>query len=206
MSEARGIPHDLARSSFFQPLTTAELVILAVLGIVLGVGGTTMAILFRFLNTAGGEIGWALSATILGWFYLAGVLGGYIVRKPGAATLCEVISGVGQVLSGNPNGVIVLFTTFAQGFGADLGYLVFRYRNWSTVPVMVAGVLSVPFGYVADSIFFGIPLLGPSFFVAAVIRMISGAVFAVIGVAIISAVARAGVLRGTALDREVHAV
>jgi energy-coupling factor transport system permease protein len=204
MAQARGVPQDQSRSSFFQTFTTAELVILAVLGVVLGVGGTPMAMLFRFLNTAGGEIGWALSATILGWFYLAGVLGGYIVRKPGAATLCEVISGVGQVLSGNPNGVIVLFTTFAQGFGADLGYALFRYRSWGLVPVMVAGVLSVPFGYVADAVFFGIPLLGPSFYLAAVIRMVSGAVFAVIGVAIIRAVAKAGVLRGTALDREAH--
>jgi len=71
--------------------------------------------------------------------------------------------------------------------------------------VMLAGVLSVPFGYVADAIFFGIPLMGASFFVAAVIRMVSGAVFALIGVGIIAAVAKAGVLRGTALDREARA-
>ena len=201
VSQAQSVP----RARFFQGFTTGEIVILAVLGVVLGVGGTPMAILFRFLNTAGGEAGWALSASILGWFYLAGVLGGYIVRKPGAATLCEVISGAGQVLSGNPNGVIVLYTTFAQGFGADLGYAIFRYRSWGPVPVMLAGVLSVPFGYVADAIFFGIPLMGASFFVAAVIRMVSGAVFALIGVGIIAAVAKAGVLRGTALDREARA-
>ena len=120
MSQAQSVP----RARFFQGFTTGEIVILAVLGVVLGVGGTPMAILFRFLNTAGGEAGWALSASILGWFYLAGVLGGYIVRKPGAATLCEVISG---------------------------------------------------------------------------------AVFALIGVGIIAAVAKAGVLRGTALDREARA-
>lgn len=190
---------------FFQGFSTGEIVVLAVLGVVLGVGGTPMAVLFRFLNTAGGEVGWALSASILGWFYLAGVLGGYIVRKPGAATLCEVVSGAGQVLSGNPNGVIVLFTTFAQGLGADIAYAIFRYRHWGVAAVALAGILSVPLGYVADAWFFGVPLLDFTFWVAAVIRMISGAVFAVVGVAIIYAVAKAGVLRGTALDREARA-
>jgi energy-coupling factor transport system permease protein len=194
-----------SRTPFLQRFTTGEIVILAVLGVVLGVGGTPMAILFRLLNSAGGEAGWALASSISGWFYLAGVLGGYIVRKPGAATLCEVISGAGQVLSGNPNGVIVLYLTFAQGFGADLGYAIFRYRAWGAVPVILAGILSFPLAYVADAIFAGIPLMGPSFLVAAVIRIISGAVFALIGVGIITAVARAGVLRGTALDREAHA-
>ncbi len=189
------------RRRFWQGFTTGEIVILAIIGVVLGIGGTPVAILFRFIQTAGGEFGWALSSLVLGWFYLAGVIGGYIVRKPGAATLCEVISGAGQVLSGNPNGVVVLFTTFAQGLGADLGYACFGYRKWGKGPVMLAGVLSVPLGYVADSIFFGIPLLGATFWGAAVIRMISGALFALIGVAIVRAVAKSGVLRGTAVAR-----
>jgi energy-coupling factor transport system permease protein len=193
------------RRGFFQAFTTGELVILAVLGIVLGIGGTPMAVLVRFLNTAGGELWFVAQATVLGWFYLAGVLGGYIVRKPGAATLCEVISGVGQVLSGNPNGVIVLYTTFAQGLGADIGYALFRYRNWGLLPVAVAGALSVPLGFFADAWFFGFPNLDLPLLIAFIVRVISGIVFAIIGVAIIRAVARAGVLSGTALGREARA-
>ncbi len=192
------------RERFFKGFTTVELVIIAVLGIVLGIGGTPMAVLIRFLNTAGGEFGFVAQATMLGWFYLAGVLGGYIVRKPGAATLCEVISGVGQVLSGNPNGVIVLYTTFAQGLGADIGYAIFRYKRWDWVSAGVAGALSVPLGFFADAWFFGFPNLDALLLTAFIVRVISGIVFAVIGVGIITAVARAGVLGGTALDRAVR--
>ncbi|HEY7523237.1 MAG TPA: ECF transporter S component [Candidatus Limnocylindrales bacterium] len=192
------------RERFFKGFTTVELVIIAVLGIVLGIGGTPMAVIIRFLNTAGGEFGFVAQATVLGWFYLAGVLGGYIVRKPGAATLCEVISGVGQVLSGNPNGVIVLYTTFAQGLGADIGYAIFRYRRWDYASAGLAGALSVPLGFFADAWFFGFPNLDLLLLIAFIVRVISGIVFAWIGVGIITAVARAGVLGGTALDRAVR--
>ncbi len=198
-------PESPEREGFFKPFTTGEIVIIAVLGIVLGIGGTPMAVLVRFLNTAGGELGFVAQATVLGWFYLAGVLGGYIVRKPGAATLCEVISGVGQVLSGNPNGVIVLYTTFAQGLGADIGYALFRYRNWGLAAVALAGALSVPLGFFADAWFFGFPNFDLPLLVAFIVRVISGIVFAIVGVGIIRAVARAGVLGGTALDREARA-
>ncbi len=191
-------------SKFFKRLTTTELVYLAVMGVIFGVLGTPMAILFRFLNTAGGSYGWALSGTILGWFYLVGVLGAYIVRKPGAATIAEVISGFAQVLSGNPNGIDAILGTLGQGIGADLGFSIFGYRKFGTWPVILAGILSVPFGYIADAFFFGIPTTSWEYFAAAGVRAVSGLVFALIGAQIAKAVARTGALKGTALGRVVR--
>jgi energy-coupling factor transport system substrate-specific component len=194
------------RRGFFRPFSTGEIVILAVIGIVFGVGGTPMVFVGRFFMTALGSLGWMGFAAILGWFYLAGVLGGYIVRKPGAAVIGEVISGVAQVLSGNPNGVIVLLTTFLQGLGADLAYAIYKYRRWSAVPVMLAGAFSSLFGTWVDAYFFGMLDIGLLFnIVAWVIRMISGAVFGIVGMFIFNAVARAGVLRGTELDKAIRA-
>jgi len=193
------------KKRFFQGFRTSEIVILAVIGIVFGVGGTPMVFVGRFFMTALGSLGWMGFALILGWFYLAGVLGGYIVRKPGAAIIGEVISGVAQVLSGNPNGVIVLVTTFLQGLGADLAYTLFRYRRWGAVPVMLAGAFSSLFGTWIDAYFFGMLDIGLMFnIVAWIIRMISGAVFGIVGMLIFNAVARAGVLRGTELDKEIR--
>lgn len=193
------------KQGFFKSFTVSEIVIMAVIGIVFGVGGTPMVFVGRFFMTALGAYGWMGFAAILGWFYLAGVLSGYIVRKPGAAIIGEVISGVAQVLSGNPNGVIVLLTTFLQGLGADLAYLFYGYRKWTPFVVMLAGALSSIFGTWVDAYFFGMLDIGLLFnIVAWVIRMISGAVFGIVGMLIFSAVARAGVLRGTALDREVR--
>ncbi|MCZ7574460.1 MAG: ECF transporter S component [Ardenticatenaceae bacterium] len=194
------------KQSFFRGFTTSEIVIMAVIGVVFGIGGTPMVFVGRFFMTALGELGWMGFAAILGWFYLAGVLGGYIVRKPGASTLTEVISGVAQILSGNPNGVIVLLTTFLQGLGSDIAYALFGYRKFNTGVVALAGALAAPLGVWVDAYFFGVLNQGLLFNVIAVlIRIVSGAVFAIIGMWIFNAVAKAGVLRGTALDKEVRA-
>lgn len=194
------------KGSFFKSFSTSEIVIMAVIGVIFGIGGTPMVFVGRFFMTAMGELGWMGFAAILGWFYLAGVLGGYIVRKPGAATLSEVISGVAQILSGNPNGVIVILTTFLQGFGSDVAYALFGYRKWSTPVVALAGALAAPLGVWVDAYFFGVLNQGLLFnTVAVLIRIVSGAVFAVVGMWIFYAVAKAGVLRGTALDKEVRA-
>ncbi|MGI6365516.1 MAG: ECF transporter S component [Bacillota bacterium] len=193
------------KKGFFKAFTTGEIVILAVVGIVFGVGGTPMVFLGRFFMTALGTYGWIGFALILGWFYLAGVLGGYIVRKPGASTLGEVISGVAQVLTGNPNGVIVLITTFLQGFGADAAYAIFGYKKWGPFQVALAGVFSSFLGTWIDAYFFGMLEISLWFnIIAWVVRAISGAVFGLVGMVIFNAVAKAGVLRGTMLDKEVR--
>lgn len=193
------------KKGFFKSFTVGEIVIMAVIGIVFGVGGTPMVFVGRFFMTALGAYGWMGFALILGWFYLAGVLSGYIVRKPGAAIVGEVISGVAQVLSGNPNGVIVLLTTFLQGFGADLAFAFTKYRKWTPAVVMLAGALSSILGTWVDAYFFGMLQIGIVFnIIAWGIRMISGAIFGIVGMSIFNAVARAGVLRGTALDKEIR--
>lgn len=197
---------DGKKEKFFKKFTTMEIVIMAVIGVVFGIGGTPMVFVGRFFMTAMGEIGWMGFAAILGWFYLAGVLGGYIVRKPGASTLTEVISGVAQILSGNPNGVIVLLTTFLQGFGSDVAYGIFRYKKFSPWVVALSGALAAPLGVWVDAYFFGVLDQGPFFNVIAVlIRIVSGAVFGLIGMGIMNLVAKTGVLRGTALDKAIRA-
>ena len=193
------------REKFFKPFTTGELVIMAVLGIVFGVGGTPMVFVGRFFMTAMGSIGWIGFAMILGWFFLAGVLGGYIVRKPGAAIIAEVISGVAQVLSGNPNGAIVIVTTFLQGLMADVAFCAGHYKKFTVPWVSLAGAASALLGYWVDAYFFGITEETTALIIGAiVVRMISGALFGIVGAAIFKSVAKTGVLRGTALDKEVR--
>lgn len=197
---------DNKKEKFFKGFTTMEIVIMAVIGVVFGIGGTPMVFVGRFFMTALGEMGWMGFAAILGWFYLAGVLGGFIVRKPGAATLTEVISGVAQILSGNPNGVIVLLTTFLQGFGSDLAYALFKYKKFTPLVVALSGALAAPLGVWVDAYFFGVLDQGPLFnIIAVLIRIVSGAVFGLIGMGIMILVAKTGVLRTTALGKAVKA-
>src|ERR1700709_1663248 len=119
------------RGKYVIGFTLMEIVIMAVIGVINGVLGTPNAMLGRLFMTFSGSYGFLAFAAVCGGFYISGPLCGYIIRKPGAATLAETMNGVAQVLSGNPNGVMVLGAGFLQGFMSDLGFAFYGYRRWT---------------------------------------------------------------------------
>lgn len=76
-----------------------------------------------------------------GWL-IAGVLGGLVIRKPGAALYCELIAAMVEGLLGTHFGFTVLFSGLVQGLGAELAFAVFRYRRFTLPVAILAGVLS----------------------------------------------------------------
>ena len=185
----------------FASFTLMEIVIMAIIGVVNGVLGTPNAMLGRLFMTFSGSYGFLAFAAVCGGFYISGPLCAYIVRKPGAATLAETMNGVAQVLSGNPNGVMVLGAGFLQGFMSDLAFAFFGYRRWTTGVIALSGALAPLLQQIPEVYFFGVGNMGLGYnLIALAIRMVSGAVYAVILVKPIAhGLARAGVLRGTAI-------
>ncbi len=57
-------------------------------------------------------------------FYLWGVLGAYLIRKPLSGTISMVLGGIVEILIGNPYGLPVLLFNFWEGLGPDLGYTI----------------------------------------------------------------------------------
>jgi energy-coupling factor transport system permease protein len=186
---------------FVFSFTLLEIVIMAVIGVINGVLGTPNAMLGRLFMTFSGAYGFLAFAAICGGFYISGPLCGYIIRKPGAATLAETMNGVAQVLSGNPNGIMVLGAGFLQGFMSDLGFAFYGYRKWTLSVLALSGALAPILQQVPEVYFFGVGDMGISYnLLALIIRMASGALYAVILVKPIAfALLRAGVLRGTQL-------
>jgi energy-coupling factor transport system substrate-specific component len=184
--------------------TLMEIVIMAIIGVVNGVLGTPNAMLGRLFMTFSGSYGFLAFAAICGGFYISGPLCGYIIRKPGAATLAETMNGVAQVLSGNPNGIMVLGAGFLQGFMSDLGFAFFGYKRWTLAVVALSGALAPLLQQIPEVYFFGVGDMGLGYnLLALAIRMVSGAVYAIILVRPIArGLAKAGVLRGTALWTE----
>jgi energy-coupling factor transport system substrate-specific component len=184
--------------------TLMEIVIMAIIGVINGVLGTPNAMLGRLFMTFSGSYGFLAFAAICGGFYISGPLCGYIIRKPGAATLAETMNGVAQVLSGNPNGVMVLGAGFLQGFMSDLAYAYFGYKRWTLGVVALSGALAPILQQLPEVYFFGVGDMGvPYNLLALAIRMVSGAVYAMILVKPIAhGLAKAGVLRGTAVGDE----
>jgi energy-coupling factor transport system substrate-specific component len=138
------------------------------------------------------------TALIAGPWLLAGVVGGLVVRKPGAAFATEFLAAAVStvVLGGTEWGLTVFASGFFQGVGAELVFLAVFYRRFGVVVAMAAGALAAtletfyewtqPFAAAWDM---GYKLAYLGFFV------VSGMVVAGIGGwLLVQALARTGVL------------
>lgn len=84
------------------------------------------------------------SALLAGPWLIAGVVGGLIVRKPGAAVATELIAASVSALvpGGTQWGSSVLVSGLLQGLGAELILAVFLYRRFGVVIAALAGALA----------------------------------------------------------------
>ncbi|MFI5085497.1 MAG: ECF transporter S component [Actinomycetales bacterium] len=76
-----------------------------------------------------------------GWL-IAGVIGGLIIRKPGAALYCELLAAVVEALLGSSFGFTVLLSGLIQGLGAEVAFAAFRYRRFTLPVALLAGALA----------------------------------------------------------------
>lgn len=131
------------------------------------------------------------------WLF-AGVLGGLIIRKAGAAIYVELLAAVVSALVGNQwGGFLTIEAGLVQGLGAELVFLLFFYRRWSLPVAALAGAGAALAGGInnlilwyagADTAFTTIYLVS---------TLISGAVIA----GILSWVLARGIAATGALDR-----
>ncbi|AJT42030.1 ECF transporter S component [Psychromicrobium lacuslunae] len=80
-----------------------------------------------------------LSALWSGGWFIPAVLGGLVIRKPGAALFCEMVAATGELIAGSPYGGTVLLSGILQGLGAELVFAAFRYRSWRLPASVLAG-------------------------------------------------------------------
>ncbi|NRD27438.1 ECF transporter S component [Frigoribacterium sp. VKM Ac-2836] len=76
-----------------------------------------------------------------GWLF-AGVLGGIVIRKPGAAVYTEVVAAVVSMLIGTQWGFSVLIWGIVQGLGAEIVLALFLYKSWRIGTVLLAGAVA----------------------------------------------------------------
>lgn len=116
-----------------------DIVVAAVLGVALG-------LVFWAWNTVG--YAWfvamdgltpGLGGLAVGIWLIGGVIGGLVIRKPGAALLVEVIAAIVSMLIGNVWGVSTLLSGLVQGLGAELIFAIFLYRRFTLPVAMLAG-------------------------------------------------------------------
>nr|WP_092675621.1 ECF transporter S component [Agromyces flavus] len=114
--------------------------------VVASVIGVATGLVFLFWNNVG--YAWfsaadaltpGLGGVAVGIWLIGGVLGGLIIRKPGAALYVELLAAIVSALIGNQWGIETIYSGLAQGLGAELVFLATGYRRFGVVTAMLAG-------------------------------------------------------------------
>jgi energy-coupling factor transport system substrate-specific component len=87
---------------------------------------------------------------ISGVWLVPAVLGGFVIRKPGAALFCELLAATGSALIGSQWGLDTLVSGAVQGAGAEVVFALGRYHNWSLTVAVIAGLASAAAGWIHD--------------------------------------------------------
>lgn len=118
---------------------------------------------------------------LAGPWLIAGVLGGLIIRKPGAALYTELVAAVISALVGNQWGPLTIVSGIVQGIGAELIFLIFLYGVWRLPVAILAGAGAGLAGGINDRILWypGADVLFTSVYITS--TTISGAVIAGLG-------------------------
>ena len=196
---------------------TVDILTIAFLGAALGVAIWGWGVLYNGPFTAL-KIGYApLMGLFAGPWFLAGVVGGLVVRRPGAALFCEVVAALVSMLPGTEWGATVLISGVLQGLGAELVFAIFGYKVFSVGVAALAGALSAPLQWAFEVM--SLPAGGGGWYAEWVLRdkvvylgalVVSGAVLAgIVGWLLVRALARAGALSAFPPGqehRESHAV
>lgn len=84
----------------------------------------------------------AVGAAVNGMWWIAAGLVPYIVRRPGAAFLAEVVSAFFEFAFGSPYGTGAIVSGIVQGLGAEAGFAAGGYRRYGTGSMFLAGALA----------------------------------------------------------------
>src|SRR5690349_17478831 len=115
-----------------------EVVVVAVLAAVFGI----LYFVWDFVAIAITFGGPVAQAALFGFWLIAAPVAAYIVQKPGAALIAEIIAAFVEALAGSTAGLLVLGWGLVQGLGTEVVFLGTGYRNFSLPVVMLSGAVA----------------------------------------------------------------
>jgi energy-coupling factor transport system substrate-specific component len=179
--------------------TTRDLLVTLAISIAIGIVYMPLNNVYTAVNAVNPVAGWAMS----GLFALPFFFIGYIIRRPGAAMLYALISGLAWATV-SPYGLFGLVASVISGLMAEATqWVATRYTNYANRPMMIWAVLYASFGILVAGIVFRGLLIAPELAIPAALLSIVGYIVAnLIAPRLADLVARTGVLSSTALGRE----
>lgn len=79
---------------------------------------------------------------LYGVWLMPAVIGGLVIRKPGAALYCEAVAAILSALLGSQWAGTVIPQGIVQGLGAELAFAALRYRSFRLPTAVLAGALT----------------------------------------------------------------
>lgn len=129
---------------------TVDLLTVAFLGVAFGVAYWGYGLLYNGPISALGLAFQPIFGLFVGFWFIAGVVGGLVIRRPGAAVACELIAATVSALFGNQWGVTTIVSGLAQGIGAELVFALFAYTAFGPFVAVLAGAMSAPLEWVYE--------------------------------------------------------
>ena len=120
---------------------TIDLVTTAMLGVAFGVAYWGWSFAYEGLVTAFNAYQPA-SGLLGGPWLIAGVVGGLIIRKPGAALLAELIAANVEYLIGNQWGASTMVSGLLQGLGVEIVLALFLYRRFGVAIAALGAIVA----------------------------------------------------------------
>jgi energy-coupling factor transport system permease protein len=154
MSRTTHDPHAPTRASASSAPSprwgSIDLMSTAVIGVVFGVaywGWSTAYTAFSspltsFIGPSVGLLG--------GPWLIAGVVGGLVVRRPGAALFAELLAAAVEALLGNEWGWATLISGGLQGLGVEVALGIFLYRRFGPPVAIIGGALAALFEFLYE--------------------------------------------------------
>ena len=141
-----------------------------------------------------------------GIYFLGGAFALYVMRKPGAGIIAEILGAVIETLLGNFFGPIIILSGFVQGFGFELVIALKKYNKFDIVTLIEASVCCSVLTLIYNLIISGYNKIAvPVLALMLVVRIISAIIFdAFINKSVGDKLARAGVLNGYEISKEIN--
>jgi energy-coupling factor transport system permease protein len=124
---------------------TIDLLAAAMIGVVFGVAYWGWSSGYTALEAPVSSLLGPAKGLLGGPWLIAGVVGGLVVRRPGAALLAEFLAAAVSGILGTQWGATVLLSGLLQGLGVEFALGLFAFRLFSVYIAALGGALAAAF-------------------------------------------------------------
>ena len=132
--------------------STKDIIILALIGFLFGGIFLAAGWIYAALEAALTPLGYQPFANeiLFGLWVMAAPVAAVLVKKPGSATLGEVLGALAEMLYGSFFGAGVIISGIVQGLGSEFGFFVTKYKRYDYKSLFLSAIGITIFSFVFE--------------------------------------------------------